>query len=45
MLMYQPWKRWKQNVDEEKNNENDTAERCEQNLIFGLPRQEEEEKK
>lgn len=41
--MYQPWKRWKQNVDEEKNNEYNAAERCEQNLIVGLRREKEKE--
>lgn len=44
MSKYQPWKRWKQNVDEKKNSEYDAAKRCEKNLIVGLRREKKEEK-
>lgn len=45
MSKYQPWKRWKQNVDEKEKNEYDAAKRCQQNLIVGLRKEKKEEKK
>ena len=45
MSKYQPWKRWKQNIEKKKNNEYDATKRCEENLFVGLRREKKEEKK